>query len=394
MRIRLIIIVMILLALFGCKNKEKEAPKPLQFASAEGCADCHESIYNEWKASMHAKSAPMNDKVHAAVFKMTGNDIKTGSKYGKVPVCVKCHVPIAALDGEKDLTKKPIYAEGVTCTFCHKIKGLKKGDDRGLGAHAYEFYTDNTFASGMKDAKKLAHGTASLALYKKSEYCGGCHNKRSNSKGVNVCNTYEEYETSRFSKTLQCQNCHMKPSREGLVADASDKKSKLHDHGSTGGHNIEQVKSGVSLKLNVKKDKNIVQVTLKNKNTGHNMPTAAPLRQMYLKVTQLDAKGDVIAENYKDNPKEDPNALFVLAFEDAKGNVGVPPWKAVKIAFDKRLKPNEIRLAFYDLAGDKVKKVRAELYYRLIPEKLAKGNDFDEYTTKAHLIAQEEVTIK
>ncbi|MFC1856062.1 cytochrome c family protein [Thermodesulfobacteriota bacterium] len=390
----LLVIVAILLTVSACKKSEEKQTKEEDiFVNAEFCADCHEPIYNEWKESMHAKSAPMNDKVHAAVFKMTGNDIKTGTKDGKPPICLNCHVPIAALDGEVDLMKKPIYAEGVTCTFCHKIKSLKPEEDRGLGAHAYEYNVGAVYSAAVRDSSSDAHKTEYSPFFKKSEFCDGCHAKRTNSKGMSVCNTLEEYKSSSKSKNMQCQNCHM-ASKDGRVASSSDISTKVHFHGSSGGHNLDMLKNALALSIDLDDDKNSFVVSVRNKGAAHNIPTAAPLRQLFLKVVQSDKNGKVIKANFKKNPKEDKNSLFVVAFQDKNGNIGVPPWQAEKIAFDKRLKPAEDRMVMFAIESKKVHKVRAELYYRLVPEELAKDKGFDEYTNKSHLILEKEMMIK
>ena len=394
---RLLICAVVLISMVGCsKKEEKNAPEGQNgsvFISAEYCRECHKAIYSEWKSSMHAKSAPMSDKVFAKLFNMSGNDTVIGRRNGKPLVCINCHVPTAALDDEVDLTKEPIYSEGVTCTFCHKIKSIKDEKGRALGAKAYEFNSGEIYSASLVDAKSDAHETSFNPLFSKSEFCSGCHEKRMNENGLNLCTTYEEFKLSGKAKSMSCQDCHM-PEREGRVASSSDVEKKMHFHGSTGGHDIDRVRSVIGLDIELNKESNSFSVIAQNKNAAHKLPTSLPLRQIILKVIQFDERGSIVKENFRNTPMEDKNALFIVAFKDGNGNIMMSSKDAESIAFDNRINPHGDRVIIYDLASGNVAKIRAELYYRLVPEVFAKNGDIDEYAKESHLIAIKEINVK
>jgi hypothetical protein len=114
-----------------------------------------------------------------------------------------------------------------------------------------------------------------------------------------------------------------------------------------------------------------VTVTLENKQP-HSVPTGAPFRNVFLKVTALTKDGAVLWQNYQTHPKkEDPKAYLVYSMVDDEGNPAPPP-KATKAGSNTRLKPFEVRTLSYEVPADGVDSVRTELYYALLWAGLAK----------------------
>lgn len=121
------------------------AGESVQHVDAASCKQCHEEIYQQWSGSMHANSSALKDPIHGAFYKNvvgdpTQEDVKAGN--GKYPVCLKCHAPVAAMEGSTKLDAKPAYAQGIGCTTCHSFsafKGTDTPDGKPLyGTDAYE----------------------------------------------------------------------------------------------------------------------------------------------------------------------------------------------------------------------------------------------------------------
>jgi hypothetical protein len=125
--------------------------------------------------------------------------------------------------------------------------------------------------------------------------------------------------------------------------------------------------------LTTRKDGNKVRakVLLKNQQP-HSLPTGAPFRNIYMKLTAYNDKGEVVWENAKGHPgKSDPQAYLVYALADDKGEPAPPP-TATKLGKDTRLKPHEERTLEYEIPAKGVVLVRGELYYNLLWPQLAK----------------------
>ncbi|MCG8429477.1 MAG: cytochrome c family protein [Chromatiales bacterium] len=371
---------------------------PLHHVSAEACKDCHKAIYKQWKGSMHAQSTALKDPIHGAFYKkLVGDPTKEGvtSKNGMYPVCLQCHAPNAALDKKTKLDALPAYSEGINCVSCHsmaKYKGIhgKKGKFQ-LGVAAYEFSdqlqgpngflheqgaaADKLRAAiedegelnphlGLDNSKQpyiTAEEAADLnlpmqqnATLQSSDACLGCHDKRHNPKNTPLCQTGDEIAEGGSQET--CQSCHM-PVVNGVTS-----------HAMGGGHDLGMLKRSVKMTLeaNASGDNASAKVTIKNLQP-HNVPTGAPFRNMVLKVTALDAKGNVLWQNYQKHPaKEDPQAFFVYTMTDDSGQPAPPP-QATQVGKNTRLKPFEERVLSYDFTvKGRVDSVRAELFYNLL----------------------------
>ncbi len=344
--------------------------------SAEACRDCHREIYDQWKNSMHAKSTALKSPIHAALYHSeVGNPREEGTKHkasGSYPMCLKCHAPNAARDKKTKLDAIPAYSEGVNCLTCHTIKGYKgvmpdEPDGKlKLGIDAYEM-SDILQAPSGKVFSPVAQVTppglaspsfhpfpmeSNTAILRTSQLCLGCHERRNNPNGVPLCNTGEEFSSSG---NFNCQQCHM-PVTNGFA-----------DHTMPGGHVQPMVERGVIMLLHTQKegDEILAQVELQNM-LPHNMPTGAPFRNLFLKITAYNAMGQPLWQNAQQHPiRDDPQAMLMLRLLDDNDKPAPPP-KATKQGEDSRLRPGEIRTLRYRIPQYSVAVVRAELYYDLL----------------------------
>lgn len=394
----------------------------IHHVSSAVCANCHSDIYKQWQGSMHANSTALSDPIHGTFYKKvvgdpTQEDVVHKAS-GKFPICLQCHAPNAAIDKTTKLDAKPAYQEGVNCVACHtlaKFNGVEGPDGKlMLGLKSYEVTDVLQGPSGMNNRlSELASrgddlfGGAGLGaadsqkpnphlgepvdyqgeqipalpmagnpkLMKSSDACMGCHDQRNNPHGVPLCQTGNEYKQS--DSQVNCIACHM-PIAGGLA-----------DHSMGGGHSPAMLKRAVIFDIDTETDGDNLQTTVYIKNQlPHSMPTGAPFRNVYLKLTAYDDSGTVIWENAKGHPgKEDPQAYFSYALTDDEGMPAMPP-TATQPGEDTRLAPHEERTLVYEIPADTVALVRGELYYNLLwPVLVEKFSHLPEDLTDPVLIA-------
>lgn len=340
--------------------------------SAEVCKNCHGKIYEQWRGSMHRKSTALHDPIHGGFYRFVmGSPHQEGlkSKKGKYPVCLNCHSPNAALDKKTDLTAKAAYSEGVSCVSCHLMKdyhGLEgPGGKLRYGVATYDFsesalqgssgknYTTNPTAANEPDPSFHPMPLEGNSLFRTSKACLGCHDRRVNFKGAPLCATGNEY--AKYGTFIACQSCHM-PKVDGVT-----------DHSLAGGHGTDTILDTLYMKLEANTEGDMIKANVYLHNQlPHSYPTGAPFRNFYIKVTALDASGQVVWKNFQTHPmKEDPKSMFVVVLGD-KDNKPAPPPKATQVLRDTRLEPNEQRTVAYELPAQNVVKVRAEALYNLV----------------------------
>ncbi|MCU0767147.1 MAG: cytochrome c family protein [Gammaproteobacteria bacterium] len=375
---------------------------PLGEISAEVCKGCHNDVYKQWKKSMHAQSTALADPLHGAFYQQEVGDPRAeGQLHQKTqtfPVCLACHAPNAALAKSTKLDAKPAFSEGVNCVSCHTLKnykGIRKPDGKfQLGIAAYEVSPNelqgpqgvgrhlaalkaggDLFGGGGDDKQKpnphlgkpvTFEGKEIPALpmegnpklMKSMDACMGCHDQRNNAQGAPLCQTGSEYDFSQSK--VSCLSCHM-PINNGVA-----------DHTMGGGHDKGMLQRGPMMEIAVDKQGDKLQAKAVLKNLlPHSLPTGAPFRNMFLKLTAYNDKGEVVWQSAKEHPaKDDPQAYFQYQMVDDEGKPAMPP-VATKIGLDSRLKAHEERVLSYDIPAKGVVLVRGELYYQLVWQVLA-----------------------
>ena len=401
------------------------AEEPIHHVPSEVCKSCHQEIYRQWSGSMHAQSTALSDPIHGTFYKMvvgspTEEDVKHKAS-GKFPICLQCHAPNAARDKTTKLDAKPAYSEGVNCVACHTLtnyKGIQGPDGKlQLGLKSYDAAdklqapagfnrglhklaaSDDLFggAGGDEDQKPNPHLGEAVELdgkripalpmegnpiqMKTNNACMGCHDQRNNSHGVPLCQTGNEYNMAETD--VNCLSCHM-PIANGIA-----------DHSMGGGHDQAILKRSVVFDLSTEVAGDILKASVLLKNQQpHSLPTGAPFRNIYMKLTAYDGNGEVVWESAEGHPaKSDPQAYIVLTLADDEGNPAMPP-TATKPGQDTRLKPHEERTLTYEIPAEGVVLVRAELYYNLLwPSLVEKFGQLPEELTAPVLIAEAETEI-
>lgn len=404
-----------------------ESENSIHHVSSEVCANCHQDVYKQWKQSMHSQSTALEDPIHATFYKkVVGDPTQEGVLHkasGKYPVCLQCHAPNAAKDKSTKLDAMAAYSEGVNCVACHtleKYNGIRTDDGKlRLGLKAYDVSDELQAPAGINNglAKLAAAGDdlfggagvgdesqkpnphlgeavefegeqipalpmqSNPRLMKTSDACMGCHDQRNNPHGVPLCQTGNEYIDSKSN--VNCLSCHM-PVSGGIA-----------DHTMGGGHNHDILKRSVVFDVDTESAGDLLKTTVYMKNQQpHAMPTGAPFRNIYVKLTAYDESGNAVWQNAEGHPaKGDPQAYLAYSLKDDEG-MPAPPPTATKPGDDTRLKPHEERTLAYDIPADGVVLVRGELYYNLLwPGLVKKFSHLPTDLTDPVLIAESEEVI-
>jgi hypothetical protein len=331
------------------------ARKPLTLAQLKDptqCKKCHTTHYREWASSMHAYAAkdPVFLAMNARGQRETKGELGT--------FCVKCHAPMAVLDGKtKDglnLAELPAAYQGITCFFCHDADGVE-GDHNAM----LHLAGDTTMRGGIQNPKQPGVHRAAFSPFfdgnrlESSAMCGGCHDIVTPAPAsVHLERTFAEYKMSFFTQPNgfdTCAGCHMRGT-PGLAANdpPSNVPSRtVHEH----------VWPGVDVPLTDNPDRDAMQLAVQDCElaqsislftvdatpfgqftftietaAGHNEPSGASQdRRLWLEVTAYDAdgkaffhSGDIadgeLEEKPDGDPKQDKNLwLFRDRIYDAQG---------------------------------------------------------------------------
>ena len=262
--------------------------------------------------------------------------------------CAACHTPAAApvdnnntcawsgchtsLTAEKAATQGyhiggvlpvgnvGIGEEGVACEFCHVVAGSLVDPQTGLppadqpGVMSLDIRRppngEKQFLGTLIDSSREVSYEPFL---KESQFCASCHfgvfgGVVSNMKmtgGTVIYNSFGEWKDSPYSDPQSgrtCQDCHMVrrdtlysvlPERGGVARDYV----AYHDHTMLGPSTSRALMwdaVAVTPTVTIDGDGLRAQVEVFNDNTGHAVPTDAPMRSVMLVVEARDANGELL----------------------------------------------------------------------------------------------------
>ncbi|MEJ2544023.1 MAG: multiheme c-type cytochrome [Calditrichaceae bacterium] len=341
--------------------------------TVDDCAACHDEIAQQWQSSMHALSTLDKDVLYRGMYEWAKEDTQ-----GKITKkCKNCHTPYFYLS-DTILVTKEVRERSVDCLYCHSIDSL----------HMEPKFSSMKYAANDNDLSDF-HIVKERSHFENEKLCMQCHAELTNPNQVAICTTGDEFYNQSESQS-NCQSCHM-PKVKGYKSAESDSASDMHAHTFSGPHSKDFLKGSLKLSAEVKENKLIIAVD--NSKTPHSYPTGTPLRMVILKVIGLNQEGKIVYQNWHKNPvAEDKKAVFARMFADEKDNMPSPPWRAVKVGHESRLKPGEVRKINYALP-EGIKTVSAKLFFQLAPAPiLAKLKIDDPYLKTPHLI--DEITME
>lgn len=349
-------LLMILASSQNILGKEPEKPVTAQLnpggiSSSLECGKCHKDIYKTWKNSLHAEATdnPVFKTAYLQAYFERGDEARK--------TCLKCHAPIAFLNNDLTLSQN-VTREGINCDYCHSIAEILPGGPR------FEF---NLLKQGpLQNVTSPVHPTRFNALFKQSQFCGGCHEYKS-ANGVKLIETYSEWMQGPYpAKGKQCQSCHMMKVAGKIVTHEVQQtpENEISSHDIAGGHSISKREESIDIKIvvtNTFKQKVEVTVNITNKGAGHKIPTGIPSKKIVLQVSIQSKTG----ETYQMHQK-----TYQKVLEDADGNpvtsdTDLLMGKAVKIISDNRIAPLETRrekFTFF-VPEEKDQKISAAVFY-------------------------------
>ncbi len=212
------------------RQMETGSLKPSALAGSATCGNsgCHESIYNEWRASAHGFAA------EDVLFLQVQQLLIEEKGVAESRACAGCHDPAALLGGTRhdpwpDGRELPIF-EANSCITCHSTIETDTNGNGGYVIEAPERYLFEDHESGFTGlaAKFLirAYPEKHVAeykrpLYKTSEFCAACHKQvpapgEATSAGLaQEQNEYDSWKSGRYyhgedhPDTIECLECHM-----------------------------------------------------------------------------------------------------------------------------------------------------------------------------------------
>lgn len=206
-----------------------DASPPRAFTSSEQCRECHADAYAEWADSWHSR-AWSDPEVRAL-----SNDFANAD-------CIDCHASQPVFEtgvGRRVLPRASRRGEGVDCISCHLLPA----------GHA----SSGTVAGTRDDPNAACEPTAVRDLGS-SDFCAVCHDQHDTTKQWRA--------TDYAAKGIGCIDCHMPPRVGG---------KRGRDHRMLGGHDLELVRSAVTLRGKREGAQWVVEV--ENTGAGHHFPT-------------------------------------------------------------------------------------------------------------------------
>ncbi len=241
------------------------------------CGGCHKPEYAAWQNSVHSHAG--TDKMVAYCSRLEVGAV--GPTFGRL--CEGCHSPKQAGTG----VVANNVGQGVTCRGCHDTTALTHA-----GGNAD--IVSGSIIDWTQDHK--AEGIASLALLRRPEFCGGCHQQFVPGVGVTGIDTYAEYQRSPYVGKATCVDCHM------------HKTDGIADHAALGGNvylattdakaraTLDARLLGTVTLAPTRAADGSIQVVAKNVSAGHSFPTGvADVKETWVEVQAVDAQKNVIA---------------------------------------------------------------------------------------------------
>lgn len=312
----------------------------------------------------------------------------------------------------------PLYldgpaAEGISCEFCHKIGDVILDEETQLplpdmpGILSYRLYRPNKgediFFGTLDDTPG---DDVYLPLMAESEFCAGCHygvfggvvGVGEVTGGTLIYNSYGEWLDSPYSdaETGQtCQDCHMPggaaeyfvyPEAGGMQRDPG----QVHTHLMPGASDVNLLQNSATMTVTAEVDNGrlAVDVEVINDQTGHHLPTDAPIRSVMLVVQAKDADGAPLSlasgptlPEWTGNYAGEPGRGYAkLLRDDWTGEMPTAAyWRPVTIVEDTRLAAMQTDVSRYEFeAPDGAATVDVQLIFRRAFQELAEQKGWDD----------------
>lgn len=204
------------------------------YDQARWCGECHTGVFAEWSRSTHSRSL----QIPSVLADFTGSRSRLPLQQfdsdlahatpNDGPPCVHCHMPTSFYgDDPAAILSAPAPArDGVTCSFCHTLRGVNEVPRGANGSPQLAFYVSapdtvrRYLGQNARNPALRAMGNLLIrwrpAMHRRDYHvpflntaaaCLGCH-------GINPRTTYADWEHSSYATDdprteTTCQDCHM-----------------------------------------------------------------------------------------------------------------------------------------------------------------------------------------
>ena len=141
----------------------------------------------------------------------------------------------------------------------------------------------------------------------------------------------------------------------------------------------------LSLQVEASDDKVKAVVEVQVRNVGHMTPTGHPSRALLVWIWATDGNGrpleqvtgPVLPALAGDGPPQEgglagqPGKIYAKVLEDTDGNQPVPYWRVTRIAYDTRLKPDQVDRQEFTFRNADGASLHARLIYRRFSKQVA-----------------------
>lgn len=268
----------------------QETPTGLVDLKSENCGTCHKEHYDEWQYSTHS---------HAWTDLQFQSELR---KESSPFLCINCHIPLqnqqefiikGLVNGniyrpvkEKNPHfDKKLQLEGINCASCHVRDG-----------HIIGAFESKLAPHPIKVAPELLN----------ENLCISCHNANAVVTPTLACTfeTGDEWKAGPYYKEKNCVSCHMPEVERSLVAGFPVRKSHRHWFAGSGIPKLKGAKTklmnGIGFypqpftKTVSKSDSVRFQITLKNENAGHRVPSGDPERFILVSLKLMTKDGKLV----------------------------------------------------------------------------------------------------
>ncbi|MDQ7057807.1 MAG: multiheme c-type cytochrome [Ghiorsea sp.] len=343
----------------------------------EACAQCHESQFNDWKQSLHAKAYSPG---------MVGQFADIGHEAGSD--CLRCHAPLEQqlfdsdaqmltslktlrqfpqgvsqdADLEANEARLPLRHSGVSCAVCHVRQGQRFGSPR-----------KESQQEGLM-AGEAHGGFIASKKFEQSSFCTECHQfpQAYAINGKPLENTVKEWQQSRFAEEgKHCQSCHM--------PDRKHQFKGIHDKAFT--------RAGLDITVFINQnDMPTLQMT--SQRIGHAFPTYVTPK-VTVQAKALDKLGkvlqtwqwDMVREVYFDDGWQEKRDTRLMPDETRMFAIHTPNHQAVQVLFEVQVVPDQFYKGIYkSLLLDNPQSDVKALIQRALQD--AEHNDYLLYTER------------
>ncbi len=345
-----------------------QAPQSITGLAATDCGSCHQAFYEEWQMTIHSQA--WTDPYFQRDWHFEDAQ----------PACRLCHTPLDVqlpykVVGYSDEDKwDPIVEEnpsfdpvlqheGVTCAACHyrdgKIVGVYGDTDAPHPVRKIEDPNQVCVRCHIVDGDRWDTFYRFPACGTVAEIQTGLAPR--SAQNIDVRGSSGEVAVSETG-VLGCVECHMplvmRPLVEGGVVRAS------RQHLWRGGHNVEMVKSALTIEFAEKESqgqaRRVFGLTVTNTGAAHYVPTGTPDRHLTVSLRLLDEGGEILSVKNHTLERTVMWRPLIVDLQDTRLPRGEPREYELEVGSDTGAVQVEAEIRYHLLAESRRERIEYE----------------------------------